>query len=59
FRAYLNFPAHRKTVMRLLTSPHALAIEVLRCSERRRPSVPRNQRLCRYCESDVEDEVHA
>ncbi|KAK0213476.1 hypothetical protein IW262DRAFT_1236725, partial [Armillaria fumosa] len=61
FRAYLNIPipAHRKAVVQLLTSSHALVVEVLRWSERRQSPVPRNQHLCCHCQSDVEDEVHA
>ncbi|KAK0489050.1 hypothetical protein IW261DRAFT_391549 [Armillaria novae-zelandiae] len=61
FRAYLNvpIPAHRKAVVQLLSSSHTLAVEVLRWSERRQPPLPRSQRLCRYCQTEVEDEVHA
>ncbi|KAK0457143.1 uncharacterized protein EV420DRAFT_1551746 [Desarmillaria tabescens] len=60
FRSYLNvpIPAHRKALVRLLTSSHTLAVEVLRWAERRRPPVPRCQRLCRLCGSEVEDEAH-
>ncbi len=61
FRSYLNvpIPAHRKALVWLLTSSHILAVEVLRWPERRRPSVPRSQRLCRFCLSEVEDEALA
>ncbi len=61
FRSYLNLvpiPAHRKAVVRLLTSSHTLAIEVYRWSGRRRPPIPRAQRLRRYCQTEVEDEIH-
>ncbi|PBK62242.1 hypothetical protein ARMSODRAFT_1024997 [Armillaria solidipes] len=60
YRAYLNvpIPAHRKALIRLLTSSHTLAVEVLRWAERRRPPVPRSERLCRFCRSEVEDEAH-
>ncbi|SJL17056.1 uncharacterized protein ARMOST_20597 [Armillaria ostoyae] len=60
FRPYLlaPVPAHRKALVRLLTSSHTLAVEVLRWAERRRPPVPHDQRLCRCCQVDVEDEAH-
>ncbi|SJL14721.1 uncharacterized protein ARMOST_18188 [Armillaria ostoyae] len=60
FHSYLKvpIPAHRKAVVRLLTSSHTLAIDVFRWSERRRPPIPRAQRLCPYCQTEVEDEVH-
>ncbi|KAK0484151.1 hypothetical protein EDD18DRAFT_1198835 [Armillaria luteobubalina] len=61
FRAYLRvpIPAHRKAVVRLLSSSHTLAVEVLRWTDRRQPAVPRAQRWCRFCHSNIEDEVHA
>ncbi|PBK64068.1 hypothetical protein ARMSODRAFT_962559 [Armillaria solidipes] len=61
FHSYLNvpIPAHRKALVRLLTSSHTLAVEVLRRAERRHPPVPRSQHLCRFCLSEVEDETHA
>lgn len=60
FRPYLlvPVPAHRKALIRLLTSSHTLAVEVLRWPERRRPPVPHDQRFCRYCHTEVEDEAH-
>ncbi|KAK0437696.1 hypothetical protein EV421DRAFT_1714872 [Armillaria borealis] len=60
FRPYflVPVPAHRKALVRLLTSSHTLAVEVLRWAERRRPPIPRNERLCRYCRHEVEDEAH-
>ncbi|KAK0439658.1 hypothetical protein EV421DRAFT_847077 [Armillaria borealis] len=60
FRSYLlvPIPAHRKALVRLLTSSHTLAVEVLRWTERRRPPIPRDERLCRYCRQEVEDEAH-
>ncbi len=60
FRSYLlvPVPAHRKALVRLLTSSHTLAVEVLRWAERRRPAIPRDERLCRYCRGEVEDEAH-
>ncbi|TFY67951.1 hypothetical protein EVJ58_g1310 [Rhodofomes roseus] len=48
---------HRLALCRLLASDHPLAVEVLR---RHTPTVPREQRLCRFCrlQGSVEDEVH-
>ncbi|KZV88109.1 hypothetical protein EXIGLDRAFT_839455 [Exidia glandulosa HHB12029] len=56
FRAYLRLPipTHRVALTRLLLSDHALAVERLRWE-----NIPHNQRLCRFCEDGVEDEVHA
>ncbi|PBK70886.1 hypothetical protein ARMSODRAFT_955610 [Armillaria solidipes] len=61
FRSYLNvpIPTHRKALVRLLTSSHTLAVEVLQWAERCRPPVPHSQHLCRFCLSEVEDEAHA
>ncbi|PBK70984.1 hypothetical protein ARMSODRAFT_864056, partial [Armillaria solidipes] len=60
-RAYLSvlIPAHRKALTRLFLSSHVLAVEVLRWSERYRPRIPREWRLCRFCKIAVEDEIHA
>ncbi len=62
FSSYLlvPVPAHRKALVRLLTSSHTLAVEVLRWAERRRSSIPRDvdEGLCRYCRWEVEDEAH-
>ncbi|KAF9022893.1 hypothetical protein BDZ89DRAFT_187066 [Hymenopellis radicata] len=53
-------PDHRRALGRLVASNHRLAVEVLRRGDgqRRRP-VPREWRLCRFCRTCVEDEVHA
>ncbi|PBK62909.1 hypothetical protein ARMSODRAFT_963750 [Armillaria solidipes] len=61
FHSYLNvpIPVHRKALVRLLTSSHTLAVEVLRWAERCRPPVPRSQHLCCFCLSEVEDEARA
>ncbi|KAK0441943.1 hypothetical protein EV421DRAFT_1711229, partial [Armillaria borealis] len=40
-------------------SSHVLAVEVLRWSERYRPRIPHEWRLCRFCKIAVEDEIHA
>ncbi len=50
--------AHRKALVRLLTFSHTLAVEVLRWTERRCPPVLREDCLCRYCHTEVEDEAH-
>ncbi|PBK99811.1 hypothetical protein ARMGADRAFT_1161404 [Armillaria gallica] len=59
-RAYLSvlIPAHRKALTCLFLSSHVLAVEVLRWSERYRPRIPRDWRLCRYCKIAMEDEMH-
>ena len=61
-RPYLKvlIPAHRKALTRLLLSDHTLAVETLRRGERYRRRVERrDERLCRFCHSAVEDEGHA
>lgn len=52
-------PAHRKAFISIMFSSHELAVERLRWKERYRGPVPREWRLCRFCRSSVEDEVHA
>ena len=42
-----------------MMSTHALAVERLRYQERYRAPIPHQSRLCRFCRSAVEDEVHA
>ncbi|OSD07970.1 hypothetical protein PYCCODRAFT_1357714 [Trametes coccinea BRFM310] len=60
-RAYLSLPTHRQrdALVRLVCSAHPLAVEALRHC--RATSVPRADRLCRFCATPgfVEDEVHA
>ncbi|KAJ7031290.1 hypothetical protein C8F04DRAFT_898677, partial [Mycena alexandri] len=61
-RHYLTMvpvPAHRKALTRLLLSDHNLSVERLRYPARHRLPIPRDERLCRFCRRDVEDEVHA
>ncbi|KAK0490071.1 hypothetical protein EDD18DRAFT_1186731, partial [Armillaria luteobubalina] len=48
-----------KAVVRLLSSSHALAIEVLRWADCHQPAVPRAQHWCCFCHSNIEDKVHA
>lgn len=45
--------------MQLLCLEHCLAIEELHHNNRRRPQVPREERLCCFCHTKVEDELHA
>ncbi len=56
---FVPVSAHRKALVRLLTSSHTLAVEVLRRAERCCPPVPRDQRSCRYCPADIEHQAHA
>lgn len=60
-RAYLliNITAFRIAYIHMFLSGHALAVERLRWAERRRPFIPRGNRLCRLCGIDIEDEAHA
>jgi hypothetical protein len=60
-RAYLTVRTnkHRVALTRLLLSDHDLAEEQLRRDIRGRPSVPADQRLCRFCESAIESPLHA
>ena len=61
-RHYLTMvpiPAHRIALTRLLLSDHNLSVERLRYASRTRRIVPREERLCRFCRAEVEDEIHA
>ncbi|KZV81053.1 hypothetical protein EXIGLDRAFT_658755, partial [Exidia glandulosa HHB12029] len=49
----------RRALTRLLVSDHGLAVERLRYATRRDGIVPRHDRLCRFCRTEVEDELHA
>ncbi|EIN12216.1 hypothetical protein PUNSTDRAFT_130486 [Punctularia strigosozonata HHB-11173 SS5] len=42
----------------MIVSDHSLAIERLRWAERYHPKVPREWRLCRFCEAAIEDPGH-
>ncbi|KAJ7137429.1 hypothetical protein C8R43DRAFT_893660 [Mycena crocata] len=55
----VTIPAHRKALTRLLLSDHNLSIERLRYPARYRQRIPREERLCRFCLAEVEDEAHA
>jgi hypothetical protein len=56
---YVSKPDHRLSLTRLLLGDHALAIEALRRSERGRSAVAQSRRLCRFCRTAVETEMHA
>lgn len=61
FRQYLRIPvpAHRKALTRLFLSAHRLGVELLRYGVRYQPRTPREWRLCRFCQREVETECHA
>lgn len=61
FRSYLRvkIPEHRIALTRMILSGHGLAMERMRWSERYRPVVPQEWRLCRLCTDGPEDAVHA
>ncbi|KIJ33937.1 hypothetical protein M422DRAFT_264077 [Sphaerobolus stellatus SS14] len=52
-------PKHRIALIRLLFSSHPLVIEHLEWAERRRQPIHHHLRLCRLCQLEVENEVHA
>jgi exonuclease III len=60
-RHYLKIPHadHRKSLTRLILSCHQLALEKLRHTEHRRPKIPRDRRICRFCKCAVESPEHA
>ncbi|PPQ83377.1 hypothetical protein CVT26_012753 [Gymnopilus dilepis] len=51
--------AHRQSLTRLILSCHPLALERLRHTEHRRPKIPRDMRLCRFCKVHIESPEHA
>jgi hypothetical protein len=55
----IRVPSHRLAYMRFITSNHRLSIEVLRWARSGADYIPEAWRLCRFCQSDVEDEPHA
>ncbi|KZS89738.1 hypothetical protein SISNIDRAFT_399981, partial [Sistotremastrum niveocremeum HHB9708] len=58
---YMKVPRDdpRNALIRLVFSSHRLASETLRHGNRRRPRIPLELRLCRFCALHVEDEAHA
>ncbi|KAJ3804043.1 hypothetical protein F5876DRAFT_24393, partial [Lentinula aff. lateritia] len=61
FRHYLRVrtASHRKDLIQMVLGHHQLAVERLRWNERNKPSLPRERRLCRFCQEKVEDPPHA
>ncbi|KAJ7051037.1 hypothetical protein C8F01DRAFT_1091824 [Mycena amicta] len=61
FRHYLRVtaPNHQIALTRFILSSHSLAVERRCWKERRRPMVPREWCLCRFCKIEVEDPAHA
>jgi hypothetical protein len=61
FRHYLRITStnHRRALTKMVLSSHCLAVERRRWAERGKPVVPREQRLCKFCRSEVEDPPHA
>ncbi|KAJ7232807.1 hypothetical protein C8J57DRAFT_1091123 [Mycena rebaudengoi] len=43
----------------MILSSHSLAVERRRWKERRKPVVPKEWRLCRFCYVHIEDPAHA
>ncbi|KAJ7161637.1 hypothetical protein C8R46DRAFT_1283929 [Mycena filopes] len=50
---------HREAITSVLLSTHLLALEVLRYVDHAYQPVPRAERLCRFCRSEVESPEHA
>ncbi|KAJ7090739.1 hypothetical protein B0H15DRAFT_778739 [Mycena belliarum] len=61
FRHYLRVKSadHRRALTRMIVSSHSLAVERRRWTERGRTVVPRELRICRFCQESVEDPPHA
>jgi len=60
-REYLRIPgtAARTSLTQFLVGENCLAMERMRWSDHTHPAVPPELRLCRFCASAVEDDVHA
>ncbi|KAF5374622.1 hypothetical protein D9615_008976 [Tricholomella constricta] len=52
-------PRHRHAITQLLLSDHPLAVEQLRRQRWTGGRIERWQRLCRFCRTAIEDEIHA
>ncbi|KAJ6501158.1 hypothetical protein C8R47DRAFT_970601, partial [Mycena vitilis] len=50
---------HREAITSVLLSTHLLAVEILRYVDHAYPAVPRSDRLCRFCRSEVETPEYA
>ncbi|KAJ7724336.1 hypothetical protein DFH07DRAFT_722319, partial [Mycena maculata] len=61
-RHYLSMvktTSHRKALTSIMLSTHLLALERLRYVDHAHPSVPRQERVCRFCKTEVESPEHA
>ncbi|KAJ7620092.1 hypothetical protein FB45DRAFT_754785, partial [Roridomyces roridus] len=59
YLSMITVPEHREAVTSILLSTHQLALEKLRYADHADPSLPRDQRLCRFCRAVVESPEHA
>ncbi|KAE9406780.1 hypothetical protein BT96DRAFT_791252, partial [Gymnopus androsaceus JB14] len=59
YLSVISVPKHRHAFPRFIASCHALSVERVRYAERYRPPIPREWRLCRFCQTGIEDECHA
>ncbi|KAJ7100849.1 hypothetical protein B0H15DRAFT_770207, partial [Mycena belliarum] len=50
---------HREALTSILLSTHQLAVEILRYANHDHPQVPREDRRCRFCKTEVETPEHA
>ncbi|KAJ6497212.1 hypothetical protein C8R47DRAFT_972415 [Mycena vitilis] len=50
---------HREALTSLLLSTHQLAVEILRYVDHAHAPVPRSERYCRFCKTEVETPEHA
>ncbi len=50
---------HREAITSILLSTHSLALEKLRHVDHAHQPVPRNERFCRFCNTEVESPEHA
>jgi hypothetical protein len=51
--------SHREALTSIMLSTHSLALEKLWHVNHAYPSVPRHERLCRFCTAEVESPEHA
>ncbi|KAJ7018125.1 hypothetical protein C8F04DRAFT_1329431 [Mycena alexandri] len=58
-RHWIGSASHIKRFTSVLLSTHRLALEVLRYVDHAHQPVPRAERLCRFCKTEVESPEHA
>ncbi|KAJ7761224.1 hypothetical protein DFH07DRAFT_694742, partial [Mycena maculata] len=61
-RHYLSMvktTSHREALTSIMLSTHLLALERLRYVDHAHPPVPRQERVCRFCKTEVESPEHA